>query len=319
MKALDFRDVSLVSRQVSTISSRDEIDTSVEFMGHKLSCPIISSPMLDVSDGFLVKTVIDNGGYGFVHRFCPIPQQVEEFKITGNGGCAIGINGDWLDRFKALHQAGCRAFCLDVALGAHTNVENAIQTIYKIDSDTKLLVGNVASKEGFNFLAKQYGVSSIRCGIAGGKSCSTKNKTAIYYPMFSLLMEISEHRTYPEVSIMSDGGIREPGDMCKAIFAGAEVVMFGSVLSNTKESPATKTKIDNKWFTEYRGSASFEVQKTYKQLPKYIEGKTSLLEYEFKTVKEVMSDFIDGLKSSMSYANAKNLDEYRNNIEYITI
>lgn len=318
-KALDYKDVHLVSSAISTINSRNDIDVSVDFCGLKLKNPIISSPMSDVSDGYLVQTVMNNGGFGFIHRFWSVSQQISECKKAPGCGAAIGINGDWLERFQELYHLGCRIFCLDVALGAHTNVERAIRELYKQSSDIHLIVGNVASHEGYNFLAKEYGVKGIRVGIAGGKSCSTKNKTGIYYPAFSLLSDINEHRTYPEVSIIADGGIREPGDMCKSIFAGADVIMLGSMLSNTKESPAVKIPSNGKWYTQYRGSASFDIQKTYKDIPKYIEGKTSLIEHEFKTVGEVMASFIEGLISSMSYANARTLTEYRKNMRYITV
>lgn len=315
MKALDYKDVSLVSRQVSTISSRDEIDTSVEFCGTKLSIPIIASPMKDVCDGYLASIMMDNGAFGIIHRFSSVAQQVAEYKKAPGAGCAVGINNDWEERYNALYKAGCRIFCIDVASGANWNIQPIINKI-RLDEDTYVIVGNTVSTEGFLFLEFSK-ANAVRVGVAGGAGCTTKNATGIYQPMISLIKETYHGRQDRHISIIADGGIKEPGDFCKAVIFGADVAMFGSLLANTKESPAEKINKGGKRYTQYSGSASEKTQQIYKDVPRYIEGRTTLLEYKEETVKELLNRFSEGLRSSMSYFNARNLDEYRKNIDYV--
>src|SRR4051812_25833391 len=115
MNKLDYKDISLVSNHISTITTRDEIDTSVEFLpGITLSVPIIASPMKDVCDGTIAKKMAELGGFGFIHRFCSIKDQIEEArKADFHCGCAVGLND--YERVEALHMAGCSNFLLDVA------------------------------------------------------------------------------------------------------------------------------------------------------------------------------------------------------------
>jgi IMP dehydrogenase len=320
MSALDYGDVSLVSRQVSTIKSRDEIDTSVEFCGRKLSIPIVASPMLDVCDGPLAKRMMDYGAFGIIHRFSSIAQQVSQFRVAHGAGCAIGINGDWNERFQALYKAGCRIFCLDVANGASFNVLEVLATLHT--NNCYSIVGNTVSREGYKFLAIN-SANAVRVGVAGGAGCTTKNATGIYHPMLSLLEETYIDKTFYghdyQSTIIADGGIKEPSDFCKAIAFGADVVMLGSLIANTTASPAERLFKDGKHYTVYRGSASLDVQSTYKELPRYIEGRSVLLDFHHETLENLLKRFMDGLRSSMSYFNARNLKEYRENMNYVTL
>lgn len=317
MKSFDYNSVNLVSRQISTIMSRDEIDTSVYFCGRKLTIPIIASPMKDVCDGYVAQIMIDNGAFGIIHRFCSIAQQVEEYRMAPGAGCALGINDDWYKRFLALHMAGCRVFCIDVALGSHINMIPACESIHKHDATVNLIVGNVVSCQGFNFLEKLPCVKAIRVGVGGGSGCTTTRATGIFYPSVSLIEEVYNNRLNKDISIIADGGIKIPADLCKALAVGADTICLGSLIANTKESPAEKRRINNAWYTVYRGSASQEIQLEYKKTPKYIEGKQILIEYQEKTIEETLSEFINGLKSSMSYCDAHILSEYKKNVEYI--
>lgn len=142
--------------------------------------------------------------------------------------------------------------------------------------------------------------------------CTTKNATGIYQGMISCIIECNDvkKRTF----MIADGGIKSPADFCKAIAFGADLVMMGSIIASTKESPA-KIHEDGK-HKVYNGSASLEIQKLYKEFPKYIEGTTRLLEYTGMPLEVQLSKYIEGLKSSMSYFNAKKLESYRKNISY---
>ncbi len=113
--------------------------------------------------------------------------------------------------------------------------------------------------------------------------------------------------------MIADGGIGEPADMCKAIACGADIVMLGGAIAKTTDSPAELIKKDGVFYKVYHGSASFEIQKR----TRYIEGRTRLLDYEGETLESLIARFCDGLRSSMSYFNARNLEEYRNNVSFV--
>lgn len=309
-RSLDYDDVCLVPRVISEINSRDDIKVNINFAGFNLTMPIIASPMKDVCDGNLAKEIRRLGGLGLIHRFNSIPEQIEEYKKCPESGCAIGINGDYLERFLELYKNGCRLFCVDIANGATSKLKSVIDNLCGY-LGIHLIVGNVASKECYEWLEK-CGIVGIRVGIAGGAGCTTKNATGVYHGMASCIMECTDAKQ--KSFLIADGGIKSPADFCKAIAFGADLVMMGSVIAVTKESPAQIS--DDSKYKIYNGSASLEIQKIYKEFPKYIEGTTRLLEYHGQTLEIQLSKYMEGLKSSMSYFNAKNLNQYRKNISF---
>lgn len=333
-KLYDLDDIHLIPRVTSSIRSRDEIKPQVElFPGVTLTVPIIAAPMMDVCNGPFARLMREAGGFGFIHRFNSIGEQVKEFYDSDKqGGCAIGAGDDFLERYNALYNAGCRWFCLDIANGASEIVGESLKKVCRDLDHVYWVVGNVASQEGYENCYR-VGVCGIRVGIAGGGGCTTKNATGIYHPMASLMIETSDAKQemmYPP-KIIADGGINSPDRMCKALALGADLVMMGSGLAVTKESPAKKVNAFAYYaagqhrlgFGEqqkddsaiFRGSASFEVQKGYRE-PRYIEGKEVLLPYKGESLKEVIDRFMSGLRSSMSYFNARTLEEYRANVTY---
>ncbi len=172
------------------------------------------------------------------------------------------------------------------------------------------------SKEGILFYKDIKEVLGFRISVASGKACTTKNATGMYYPSVSLLLEC---RDATDKVLIADGGIKEPQDYCKAIASGADFIMLGSLIAQCKESPAETLLREHKEYKLYHGSASFENQKIYKENPKYIEGRTVLLEYHNLSIVDLLNSFQEGLKSSMSYANSRSILEYRNNVEIIQI
>ena len=230
-KAYSYADVSLVPRVISEREHRDS-DTSTQCFGISISIPMIASPMPDVCNGELAHELWSLGAFGIIHRFQSIEKQVEEYEYATQGfikqtsynstaivsqsfcGCAIGITDDWQERFKRLYEYGCRVFCLDVANGANVFVAKAIKWIRDYEKNDQkpmqmtygkvgsvfinsnkiyLIAGNVATKEGYKFLA-DCGVDAVRVGIAGGSPCTTKTETGVYYPMVSSILECVEER-----------------------------------------------------------------------------------------------------------------------------
>lgn len=313
MSNLHFDDISLVPRIISTVGSRNDITTKVVFNESiTLQVPIIAAPMKDVCDGTVSSTIRQLGGLGIIHRFMPVEQQIEEWKKSEFSACAIGVNGDSLTRFNKLYKAGCKTFCVDVANGGNIRSIHTIGNIERPDVD--LIVGNVASKECYKFLDELPNVRAIRVGIAGGCACTTKNATGIGYGMVSSIIECASVKK--NALLIADGGIREPSDMCKAIAVGADMVMVGSCIAATTDSPAEIVKRDGRLLKVYHGSASFEIQKEYRNNPKYIEGRTKFLDYEGESLSDMMIRFSDGLRSCMSYFNAYTLEEFRKNATY---
>lgn len=309
-KKLGFNNTCLISRQISTIKSRDELHILQNFCGDKYN-PFIASPMKDVVNLTVAKILEENKCIGILHRFQSIEDQYFESIKLDNPFCAIGINGDYIDRFKALFSGKVTNFCIDVANSSSINVKNAVKEILEISDDINIIVGNVMSKEGIEFWNDIPQVVGLRIATSTGAGCSTFNATAMIHPPISLLLECR-----PETSkfLIVDGGIKEPKDACLAIAAGADFVMMGSNFAKCKESPAKKVQLGQKVYKSYSGSASFEVQKLYKESPRYIEGKSILLDYSEESINGLLSYFQDGLKSSMSYANAKNIQEFRQNV-----
>jgi len=324
MRSLGFDDITLVPTVVSTIDSRSDITTKVQCKGIDLNVPIVAAPMKDVCDGEVAHKLNLLGGLGIIHRFMSIDEQIKEWersscpiksnsdKLAYGSACAIGVNGDSLERFERLYKSGCRVFCFDTANGANTKVEKAIRNIESYDID--LIVGNVASKECYAWLDSMPNVRAIRVGIAGGAACTTKNATGINYGMVSSIMECASVKK--NTLLIADGGIREPSDMCKALAVGADLVMLGSCIATTTDSPAEIVKQDGKLVKVYHGSASFEIQKEYRNNPKYIEGRVRFLEYEGESLEDLVTRFSDGLRSCMSYFNARNLAEFRRNVRW---
>lgn len=309
---LDYKDITLISRQISEIKSRDDISISSSLFGESRR-PIIASPMKDVCDGNVAEIMEKEGCQGIIHRFMDIEQQCVEATYSGikNPICAIGINGDYLDRYKRLIKNHVKRFCIDVANSSSIYVKNTVKELLDINPDSRFIVGNAVSIEGVNYYNDIPEVEAIRVGVAGGKACTTKNATGIYYPMASLINECKDSGKI----IIADGGIREVGDFCKAIALGADMVMVGSVIAKAQESPAELVWRDNNQYKLYHGSASYENQKIYKDTPRYIEGRSVLLEYKSETLSSILNSYFEGLRSSMSYCNATNLSEYRKNIE----
>lgn len=310
-----YQDIGLVPRILSTIESRDDLNIELKLAHINLKSPIIASPMMDVCDGMVSSIMRSSGGIGIIHRFMSIDDQVIEYNKCHDSACAIGVNSESIDRYNKLYQNGCRIFCIDTANGANTRVLKTIESMKH--SDTSIIVGNVASKECYSILEQFDNVKAIRVGIAGGSACTTKNATGIYRGMLSAIYECASVKK--KTILIADGGINEPSDMCKSIAFGADMIMLGGILAATKESPAEVIQKDNKLYKVYHGSASFEIQREYREKPKYIEGTTRLLEFKNESIIDVINRFMDGFKSSMSYFNSRSISEYRNNIDYIHI
>jgi IMP dehydrogenase len=317
----NYDQLTLVSRVVSTLAHRSEAQPKVGFGPFNLSLPLIGSPMPDVCGAEMCRVLAQEGALGILHRFQSIENQQREFTQVSQHsnatvGAAIGITGEYKDRYQALYNAGCRLFCLDTANGAHIQVAHALNWLRNQAPDLFLMAGNVASAEAFSWLEEQ-GADAIRVGIAGGSVCETRTETGVYVPTPYSVAEIAAIRK--SALIIGDGGVRTPSDFCKLLALGADAVMVGSALAGTKEAPGNVILMDGKKYKIMRGAASFSVQQqSGNESPGYVEGTETLVAYR-ETATKVLHRYLAGLQSSMSYMNARTLDEYRRNVDFLLL
>lgn len=315
---LSYDSIALIPVRVSTLEHRAEADTSVQFGPIKLKVPIIAAPMPDVSNGQMAQTLWRLGSLGWIHRFQDSKEQLmQTIFLSGGGidhtGAGIALPLKWDDKLiSGLYESGFHIFCIDTANGASYMVERTIKTLKDKYPKAFLVAGNVATPETFAEL-QEWGADAIRVGIAGGSVCETKTETGVYSPMATTVYACNLAKT--KSLLIADGGIRTPADMCKALALGADVVMVGGVLAGTSESPGEVLKIDGKLYKVLRGAASYSVQRGNSE---YNEGAETIVPYQ-GSVEKVINRFAAGLRSSMSYMDARTLAEYRDNVRIIRV
>ena len=235
-------------------------------------------------------------------------------------GGAVGIVGDYKERIKALVDADVDFIVVDVANGYLEKVAETVRYI-KNNYDIDVIAGNVATKEGVVNLANA-GADAVKIGIGPGGACLTRSVAGVGYPQLSAIMDCSN----AGVPIIADGGIRKSADLAKAIAAGANTVMIGSLLAGTDESPGFIVTKENKNYKLYRGMASISAyaDKTSKlneiaEIEGYTpEGTEMLIEYRGSAVK-IVNNLVNGLRSAITYLNARNLDEFRRNARFVRL
>ncbi|HWQ81992.1 MAG TPA: guanosine monophosphate reductase [Ignavibacteria bacterium] len=322
--SLTYDDVSLLPNQISTVKHRADCDTSVEFCGVKLAVPIIASPMNTVCGGRMAKSLSELNCLGVIHRFNSTDEQISEFvdnemHETDLKAAAIGINSDTeIDRLKKLADYGVKIICIDIANGGSKMIERFLNEIRPIVDKYKLkiIAGNVASSETTEFLIN-LGVDAIRVGIGNGAMCSTSIKSGIGIGQVDAIVRAlsARDKMKSSVKIIADGGISNPGAMCKAIALGCDAVMFGRVLAGTEEAPGDVLKYSNQRWKKYCGSASFAVKQENKN---YIEGEESLVPYK-GNVSKLIKEYREGLQSSMSYLNSLTINEYQKKATFVKL
>lgn len=297
-----FQSIGLVPTGPSAINSRDEIDTSVDFLGYDLSLPIIVAPMNTVvSEEFAVE-LERLGGVACLPRdfdFHPkVYHHVPSYSLKSDSVCWSGIN---------------KIICIDVANGFNENVGNEIRRLKSDNSDLRIITGNVSSIEGYTYLAKA-GVDAVRVGIGTGEQCITSQVTGVATGQASLIRDIATYkRSYSPTAgfsqwpkIIADGGVHTPGDLSKALALGADIVMMGSYFGGCSEAAGPIIKFNERLYKQMAGQAS----KAIKHSNRHIEGRDTLVPFSGK-LEEVWVKLGHGLRSSMSYMNCETIDEFR--------
>ena len=315
-KTLSYDDVLLVP-QYSDINSRSEVSLESK-LGNNLvlNVPIFSSPMDTISEAPMAVAMSNYGGSAIIHRYNSIEEQVNIVNLAQDVGCsvnigaAVGISDDYLLRAKTLKKAGANFICVDVAHGHHILMKEALQDIRVVAPDVHIMAGNVATLQGVNDLA-DWGADSVRCNIGGGSICSTRIQTGHGMPGLQTIFECA--KTDRDVAIIADGGIRNSGDIVKAIAAGADAVMCGSLLSGTTETPGNIFEDrDGFKYKTYRGMASKEAQIKWRGHVSSEEGVAFRSPYK-GPVNTTLDLIKKSLQSSFSYSGVKNIKEFRYN------
>jgi len=323
-EALAYNDV-LLRPQYSDIKSRREVKVGNRLTGPSaggyacdLGLPILASPMDTISEEEMGVAMWQEGGLAIIHRYNTIAEQVEIIDhiiyAGANAGAAIGTSGDYLERARALVGVGVRVVCVDVAHGHHILMKEALRELRSNFGDSvHIIAGNIATLEGYNDLV-DWGADSVRCNIGGGSICSTRIQTGHGVPGLHTIIDCA--RSDRNAPIIADGGLRNSGDIVKALAAGADFVMLGSLLSGTDEAPGDIINTHEGKVKSYRGMASKDAQVEWR-------GKTASLEGIATTVpckgpvEDVLEELERGIRSGLSYSGARSIRELQQKAQFI--
>lgn len=236
-------------------------------------------------------------------------------------GAGVGITKDFLDRVAALQQVGVDVIALDSAHGHSKGVLNALKDVKKNFKKMNVIAGNIATAAGARALADA-GADAVKVGIGPGSICTTRIVAGAGVPQLTAIMEAHSVLKQKNIPLIADGGIRYTGDMVKALAAGADCVMMGSIFAGTEESPGETIIYEGRKFKEYRGMGSLGAMATgssdryfqdpeedvKKFVPEGIEGRVAYKGY----LKEVVYQYIGGLRAGMGYCGAQDIGELKN-------
>jgi IMP dehydrogenase/GMP reductase len=285
----------------------------------KLRVPFLSSAMDTVTESRMAIAIAEAGGIGIIHRNLNIKEQTKEIiKVKKKKlfvGAAVGTNKDDIDRAKSLIANGCDLIVIDTAHGHSKKVLKILSKLKKLENSIPFCVGNIATAEAAKKLYNS-GADIIKIGIGPGSICTTRMVAGIGVPQISAILEVKNALKKKKVKIISDGGIKFSGDIAKALAAGADAIMMGSIFAGTDESPGKKFKFKGKLYKQYRGmgsigamssgSANRYFQKNFKDKSKFVpEGVEGRVEYK-GSVSKIIYQLKGGLRSSMGYIGAKN-------------
>jgi IMP dehydrogenase/GMP reductase len=318
-----FDDV-LIIPAYSDIESRQEINTSIEFLGQSLKVPIISANMDYITGPKMLRTMHELGGLGILHRFYPWEQQKEDIlALTADSiptMFSVGIRDlkETIEHIKEVsHLQDLFGVCIDVAHGHHKKVADLISMIKGSTDEAlsrlKVIAGNVANLEGIDFLY-QAGADAIKVGIGAGSVCTTRTVAGVGVPQLSAILECAAFADENNIMLIADGGIRNSGDVAKSIAAGANAVMVGNLFAGTDETPGATFFINNKQFKRYRGQASFG-SNGERYIKEGIDGVVPVK----GPIAPILHQLEGGIKSAMSYVGARTILEFQEKAKFVEV
>ena len=331
-EALTFDDVLLTPNYSNVLPS--DVSTNTNLSGNiNLQIPLLSSAMDTVTESKMAISIAKAGGLGIIHRNLDIKRQIIEInKVISKKlpvGAAVGAGSAEFKRAQALLKQNITMIVVDTAHGHTKKVAEIIKKIKKIKSkNTALCAGNIATPEAAKFLAN-LGVDVIKVGIGPGSICTTRMVAGIGMPQLSAILAVKKGLKNKNVKIIADGGIKFSGDIPKALAAGADAVMIGSLFAGTDEAPGKIIKKNGRFYKSFRGmgsigamnkgSADRYFQTKQKDKSKYVpEGVEGLVKYKGE-VSNIIFQLVGGLKSSMGYLGRKNIKDLRKKAKFVKI
>jgi len=317
-----FNDV-LIEPIFSNVRSRKDVDVSMEFLGMKLSLPVVNSNMDTVASPELCRALADYGTLGTLHRFWSIEQNVKAFvdSISPNSGygpiVSIGIGDKELERAKELYKVGASKFMLDVAHAANISAVEMFNKLVEEFPKSYFIVGDFGTGEEIKEFLIRTTIrkpDAVKVGISVGSVCVTRLTTGVGTPALSCLLDCAPVAKEYGLKLVLDGGVKFYGDISKALIAGADLVISGSMFAGTEEAPGEFVDNGSGKFKAYRGSASHESYVVQNKTANWRapEGIATLIPYKGPVLK-ILNEINGALKSSCSYVNAFNLNELKAN------
>jgi IMP dehydrogenase len=341
--ALSFDDVLLVPKKTFG-GSRNKVDISTIVCGIHMELPIFSANMSSVTEVDMSVAMEHKGGLGILHRMCSInDQQIMLEKIYQNYILNLKFETEYvpvfvsvegskkgIERIKSIQKMKHMnpfGYCVDVAHADSPDVEDTLVEILKEFPNINLIIGNYATVQGIEDLLTRlnkwnsesdnfFERTAFKVGVGSGSACTTRIVTGCGLPTLQSIFDI-RNRFSSDVKIIADGGFKNSGDIVKALAAGADAVMLGSLLAGTKEAPGNVIKHKGGLYKVYRGSASFG-QKFEVGKEGYVEGEETLVPYK-SSVNTILTQLTEGIKSGMSYCGSLNLEQLRTNSEFVQI
>jgi len=330
-EALTFDDVLMLPKYSEILPANTNLSLNLTKKIF-LKVPFLSSAMDTVTESRMASAMAISGGIGIIHRNLKIKNQSQEVKKVKSKkllvGAAIGTNLEDLDRAKSLIDNGVDLIVIDTAHGHSLKVLKVLTKLKKNNLKIPICVGNIATGEAALSLYNS-GADIIKVGIGPGSICTTRMVAGIGVPQISAILDVKKALKKRKIKIISDGGIKFSGDIAKALAAGADAIMMGSIFAGTDESPGKKYKLKGKIYKHYRGmgsigamssgSASRYFQRDHRDKSKFVpEGVEGRVEYKGK-VSKIIYQLQGGLRSSMGYIGAKNLNEIKKKAKFVKI
>lgn len=351
---LTFDDV-LIEPKFSHVESRKDVNLSIStsdkvFSDIGCKFPIISANMDTITDSEMSKAMLSHGAQACLHRFCSIENNIkmlEEATLHIDDDerhrpmVSIGLGKEELGRARALYYNNATQFVIDTAHGAQLSVVKQAKALREIiGNNGAIIVGNFATGDSVKDFFHHFGGNNIegfKVGIGPGSVCTTRIKTGVGYPQLSAILDVANFLKHRGIPVIADGGMKTPGDIAKALGAGASLVMLGGMLAGTDETPGEIVKKDTfysngknifysngtgevKKFKKYRGSASKESYSIQGKDASWrtAEGESITIPYK-GPVKDVLQDIEGGLRSAFSYVGAQNMKEFHKNVTFVRI
>ena len=331
-EALTFDDVTMAPKYSEVLPS--EVDTCTKLSSSlTLKIPLLSSAMDTVTESKMAIAIAKAGGIGVIHRNLDIKKQIQEIRKVKKQkllvGAAVGAGPLELKRAEAILKENIDLIVVDTAHGHSKKVAEIIKEIKnRKTNQTTLCAGNIATADAAKFLIK-LGVDVVKVGIGPGSICTTRLIAGIGVPQLSAILEVRKGIKNNKTKIISDGGIKYSGDLAKALSAGADAVMIGSLFAGTMETPGKLIKKNGKLYKSFRGmgsvgamnkgSADRYFQKKQKDISKYVpEGVEGFVKFK-GNVANIIYRLVGGLKSSMGYLGAKKVLNLKNKPKFVKI